>query len=79
MPKTKNKDNGHKTKFGDDKDLNILLSRPLKCGRKSHPDGQKRAASENSDSAQVMSDATMGRCKRKNNPIWFSLVASEDQ
>ncbi|XP_061340402.1 E3 ubiquitin protein ligase DRIP2-like [Gastrolobium bilobum] len=79
MPKTKNKDNGHKTKFGDNKDGNTFPSGPVKR-RRLRPASQKRAAgSEMSASTQVMLDATGGKCNRKNCPIWFSLVASEDQ
>ena len=79
IPKSKNKDNGHKTKFGDDKDGNNQPSGSVKR-RRLRPAGQKRvAASEVSASAQVMLDATGSRCNRKNSPIWFSLVASEDQ
>lgn len=78
IPKTKNKDNGHKTKFGDDKDGNILPSGQVRR-RRVRPSGQKRAAASESASAQVMLDAAGGRCNRKNSPIWFSLVASEDQ
>ncbi|KAI9084882.1 hypothetical protein K1719_033288 [Acacia pycnantha] len=79
MPKTKNKDNGHKTKFGDDKDeKNVPLGQVRR--RRVRPAGQKRAAaSEISASAQVMLDAAGGRGNRENCPIWFSLVASEDQ
>lgn len=78
MPKTKNRDNGHK-KFGDDKEGSTLPSGPVKR-RRLRPAGQKRAeASKMSASGQVMLDATGSRCNRKNSPIWFSLVASEDQ
>lgn len=84
MPKTKNVDNGHTKKLGNDKDLDLFsesVKRPLKRRRKPNPDGQKRApaASRKFASAQVMLDATGGRCSRKSSPIWFSLVASEDQ
>ncbi|WJX80251.1 RING-type E3 ubiquitin transferase [Trifolium repens] len=79
VPKTKNKSNGHKRKFGDDKDGNTLPSGPVKRKRP-RPSNQKRAAaSEMSASAQLMLDATGSRCNRKNSPIWFTLVASEDQ
>ncbi|XP_027188354.1 E3 ubiquitin protein ligase DRIP2-like isoform X2 [Cicer arietinum] len=79
MPKSKNKSNGHKTKFGDDKDGNTLLSGPVKRKRL-RPANQKRAAaSEMSASSQLVLNATGNRCNRKNSPIWFSLVASEDQ
>ncbi|CAL0321017.1 unnamed protein product [Lupinus luteus] len=79
ISKTKNKDNGHKTKFGDDKDGSSLPSRPVKRKRL-RPAGQKRVeASEMSASAQVVLDASNGKYNRKNSPIWFSLVASDDQ
>lgn len=79
VPKTKNKDNGHKTKFGHDKDENAVPLGQVRR-RRVRPAGQKRAAaSEISASAQVMLDAAGGRCNRENCPIWFSLVASEDQ
>lgn len=79
MPKTKNKDNGHKAKFGDDKVENAVPSGQVRR-RKVRPASQKRAAAcETSASAQVMLDAVGGRCNRENCPIWFSLVASEDQ
>ncbi|KAE9619027.1 hypothetical protein Lal_00047607 [Lupinus albus] len=79
ISKPKNKDNGHKTKFGDDKDGSSLPSRPVKRKRL-RPAGQKRVeASEMSASAQVALDASRGKYNRKNSPIWFSLVASEDQ
>ncbi|KAI5424060.1 hypothetical protein KIW84_030321 [Lathyrus oleraceus] len=79
IPKTKNKSNGHKTKFGDDKDGNTLPSGPVKRKRL-RPANQKRTAvSEMSASAQLVLDATGSRCNRKNSPIWFTLVASEDQ
>ncbi|MED6213940.1 hypothetical protein PIB30_098278 [Stylosanthes scabra] len=79
IPKSKSKDNGHKAKLGDDKDGNSMPSGPVKR-RRLRPSGQKKVApSEGSTSAQVMLDSTRGYCNRKNTPIWFSLVASEDQ
>lgn len=79
IPKTKTKDNGHKTKFGDDKDGNIVAPGQVRR-RRVRPAGQKRAlASEISASGQLMQDAVGGRHNRKNCPVWFSLVASEDQ
>ncbi|GAU11635.1 hypothetical protein TSUD_346270 [Trifolium subterraneum] len=79
MPKTKNKSNGHKRKFGDDKDGNTLPSGPVKRKRPRPSNQKKAAASEMSASAQLMLDATGSRHNRKNSPIWFTLVASEDQ
>ncbi|KAK7344173.1 hypothetical protein VNO77_13505 [Canavalia gladiata] len=79
IPKTKNKDAGHKTIFGDDKDANSLPSGPVRR-RRLRPAGQKRiAASEIAASSPVLLDATGSKNNRKNSPIWFSLVASEDQ
>ncbi|KAL2325380.1 hypothetical protein Fmac_024438 [Flemingia macrophylla] len=79
IPKSKNKDTGHKTTFGYDKDANSLPSGPAKR-RRLRPSGQKRVgASEMSASSPALLDATGGKCNRKNSPIWFSLVASEDQ
>ena len=79
IPKSKNKDTGLKPIFGDDKDANSLPSGPVKR-RRLRPAGQKRvAASEMSASSPAPLDATGGKCNRKNSPIWFSLVASEDQ
>ncbi|KAK7258691.1 hypothetical protein RIF29_24273 [Crotalaria pallida] len=78
-PKTKNKDNGHKTKFGADNYGNSLPSQPAKVRRK-RPASQKRAAaSDMSTSGRVLLDTSKSRCNRKNSPIWFSLVASEEQ
>lgn len=79
MPKTKNKDNGHKTKFGDDKVGNTLPSGPVKLRRPRLANQKRASASDMSTSAQVLLDASGSRCNRKNCPIWFSLVASEDQ
>ncbi|CAI8615566.1 unnamed protein product [Vicia faba] len=79
MPKTKNKSNGHKTKFGDDKDGNTFPSGPVKRKRMRPPNQKRTAASEMSASAQLVLDATGSRCNRINSPIWFTLVASEDQ
>ncbi|KAG4908522.1 hypothetical protein JHK84_057069 [Glycine max] len=79
IPKSKNKDTGLKPIFGDDKDANSLPLGPVKR-RRLRPAGQKRvAASEMSASSPAPLDATGGKCNRKNSPIWFSLVASEDQ
>ncbi|XP_016513876.2 E3 ubiquitin protein ligase DRIP2-like isoform X2 [Nicotiana tabacum] len=42
---------------------------------------QKKASEfgESSISPQTVLDAITAKCERRNNPIWFSLVASEDQ
>lgn len=58
MPKTKNRSNGHKTKFGDDKDGNTLPSGPVKRKRLCPANQKRTAASEMSASAQLVLDAT---------------------
>ena len=74
MAKTKIKDNRHK-RFGADKEGHTLHSGPAVKQKRPLRPGQERAeASETS-----ASDTTGSRCDGKNSPIWFSLVASEDQ
>ncbi|KAI5433319.1 hypothetical protein KIW84_020556 [Lathyrus oleraceus] len=51
MPKTKNKSNGYKTKFGDDKDRNTLLSRLVKRKRLCPANQKRTTTSEMSASA----------------------------
>lgn len=78
IPKTKNSDIGHTILSGDDKDANILPSRPANQ-RRLRSAGQKRVAtSEMSVSAPVMLDAMGSKPNRKHSHVWFSLVASED-
>lgn len=77
LPKSKTKDNGLKTKFQDDKKA-ITLSGPVKRKRMRATGPKKAAASEESTTAQLLLDASSGKDNRRNQPIWFSLVASED-
>ncbi|XP_044497961.1 E3 ubiquitin protein ligase DRIP2-like isoform X2 [Mangifera indica] len=73
---------GHRqyTKFHDDKNGKSLLSGPVKR-RRLHAAAKKREAesSELCAAAQVMLDASGAKHKRRKSPVWFSLVASEDQ
>ncbi|MED6129066.1 hypothetical protein PIB30_104145 [Stylosanthes scabra] len=71
MPKAKNKDNRHK-RFGSDKEVHTLPS-----GKQKRPIRPVRKRAEASE--MPTSDKTGSRCDWKNSPIWFSLVASEDQ
>ncbi|XP_048236043.1 E3 ubiquitin protein ligase DRIP2 isoform X1 [Ricinus communis] len=78
MPKTKNKEHGPDSKVQDDKNGTDLLHASVKRRRLT---ARKRAAmsEEFSASARVMLDAAGAKNNRRNCPIWFSLVASEDQ
>lgn len=76
IPKSKIKDHGLKTKFQDDK-KGVPLSGTIKRKRMRATGQKKAAASEElSTSAQHLLES--GKHDRRNHPIWFSLVASED-
>ncbi|XP_065853342.1 E3 ubiquitin protein ligase DRIP2-like [Euphorbia lathyris] len=77
IPKSKHKEHGQDMKALDEKNGTNLLHTSVKRRRLT---SRKRAAmsEELSVSAQVMVDAS-GAKNRRNCPIWFSLVASEDQ
>lgn len=78
MTKSKTKDHALKTKFQDDK-KGIPLSGPIKRKRMRATGQKKAAASEElSTSAQLLLDASSDKHDRRNHPIWFSLIASED-
>ncbi|XP_034908065.1 E3 ubiquitin protein ligase DRIP2 [Populus alba] len=79
MSKTKNKEHGQGIGVQDDK--NGKNSLPISVKRRRLTAARKRAAlSEGlSASAQAMIDAAGAKSNRRNGPIWFSLVASEDQ
>lgn len=77
MPKTKNKEHGQVTKVQDDK--NGTNSLPVSVKRRRLTAARKRAAMSGAASAQAMLGAAAAKSNRKNSPIWFSLVASEDQ
>lgn len=78
LPKSKVKESGHISKFEDDKDLTTMIPGPYKRKRL-RVLGRKRAAEGLSDLSQAVLDATVSKPSRRNSPIWFSLVAAEDQ
>ncbi|KAJ0013964.1 hypothetical protein Pint_20480 [Pistacia integerrima] len=80
LPRSKLKEHGQNTKFHDDKNGKSLLSGPVKR-RRLRAAAKKRDAesSELCAAAKVMLDASGAKHKRRNSPVWFSLVASEDQ
>uniref|UniRef100_A0A0V0HM09 Putative ovule protein n=1 Tax=Solanum chacoense TaxID=4108 RepID=A0A0V0HM09_SOLCH len=79
--KTKVKKHGLETKVQDNKNnsgpAHLGSDKPKKMRRNS----QKKASESGgfSISPQTVLDAIATKCERRNNPIWFSLVASEDQ
>ncbi|XP_055832121.1 E3 ubiquitin protein ligase DRIP2-like isoform X2 [Solanum dulcamara] len=79
--KTKGKKQGLEIKVHDNKNnsgpANLGSDKPKKMRRNS----QKKASEFGgcSISPQTVLDAIATKCERRNNPIWFSLVASEDQ
>ncbi|XVE62806.1 hypothetical protein DITRI_Ditri06bG0149500 [Diplodiscus trichospermus] len=80
IPATKSKENGQTSKFQDEENGINLITRPAKR-RRLHAVSQKKAATseEKVASARVMLEALGANRNRKNSPIWFSLVACEDQ
>ncbi|XWS58355.1 hypothetical protein CRYUN_Cryun08bG0027100 [Craigia yunnanensis] len=74
IPKTKGKEHGRNSKVQDEENGTNLITRPVKR-RRFRAAAQKKAAA----SARVLLDALGAKWNRKNSPIWFSLVAYEDQ
>ncbi|KAJ8559328.1 hypothetical protein K7X08_003386 [Anisodus acutangulus] len=79
--KTKVKKHGLKIKVHDDKNnsgpAHLESDKPKKV-RRNRP--KKASEVEGfSISPQAVLDAITTKCERRNNPIWFSLMASEDQ
>ncbi|KAJ6413796.1 hypothetical protein OIU84_006573 [Salix udensis] len=79
MAKTKIKEHGQGIRVLDDK--NGTDSLPVSVKRRRLTAARKRAAMSEglSVSAQEMVDAAGAKSNRRNSPIWFSLIASEDQ
>lgn len=78
--KTKVKEHGQKSKIKDDNNSDPAppeFDKP----KKSRRIRQKKASfyGEFDISPQTFLDATTARCEKRIYPIWFSLVASEDQ
>lgn len=80
MPKSKRKEHGLKKKVQDENNGTTLVPGPVKR-RRFRAAGRKSASAsgELHPSAQVMLDAAGSKRNRRNSPIWFSLVASEDR
>lgn len=80
VAKTKNKDPGQQTKVHQDEENETnLIARPVKRRRLRAAAQKKSAAEQQAASARVILDALGAKWNRKNSPIWFSLVAFEDQ
>lgn len=80
IPKTKIKEHGHKIKVQDEKNGTTSLPGPVKR-RRMRAMGRKRisASGEMCTPAQVVLSAAGAKRGRRNCPIWFSLIASENQ
>ncbi|KAK0598900.1 hypothetical protein LWI29_000522 [Acer saccharum] len=80
LPKTKMKEHGQNAKFQDDKNGTGLHPGPVKRRRLRAAAKKREAGShELCAAAQVVLDASGAKHKRKSAPIWFSLIASDDQ
>ncbi|KAJ8770273.1 hypothetical protein K2173_012743 [Erythroxylum novogranatense] len=79
MPKIKKKEHGLDIKNQDHTNRTNTL--PASVKRRRLTAARKRAAMsrDQGSSAQVLLDAAEAKNNRRNCPIWFSLVASEDQ
>ncbi|KAI8546088.1 hypothetical protein RHMOL_Rhmol07G0089100 [Rhododendron molle] len=78
VPKIKIKEHKHKLKLKDDQSKILSLLGLVKRRRLAVVD-QKNTVGRSSASAQAMLDVHGGKKNRGKCPIWFSLVASEDQ
>lgn len=78
VPKIKIKEYKHKSKLKDDQSKILSLLGLVKRRRLAAVD-QKNTVGRSSASAQAMLDVHGGKKNRRKCPIWFSLVASEDQ
>ncbi|GMP60893.1 hypothetical protein CsSME_00023577 [Camellia sinensis var. sinensis] len=78
VPKTKVKEHQHKSKVQEDKNGTLSLPVPVKRRRLRVVD-KKNAAGRLCASAQAMLEIPGAKQHRRKCPIWFSLVASEDQ
>lgn len=80
MPKSKRKEHGHNIKVQDETNGTISPQGPLKR-RRLRAAGRKSTAASRQlhSSSQVMLDVAGSKRNRRNSPIWFTLVASEDR
>ncbi|PKI59677.1 hypothetical protein CRG98_019939 [Punica granatum] len=82
MPKAKIKDLGLKMKLLEDKNgTSSLAGSGIVKRKRARGVGVKKASASETvgPSAQLLLDASAGKRNRRNHPVWFSLVASEDQ
>ncbi|KAA8527701.1 hypothetical protein F0562_035430 [Nyssa sinensis] len=81
VPKSKVKERGSKSKVHDNENGATPAPSVTVKHRKMHGGRQKRAvvSEELNIPAQAMVDAASSKCERRVNPIWFTLVASDDQ
>uniref|UniRef100_A0A803PZN9 RING-type domain-containing protein n=1 Tax=Cannabis sativa TaxID=3483 RepID=A0A803PZN9_CANSA len=77
-PKTKTKES-EQTKVKNNGNGTTVLPGPVKRRRMRAANRKRAASSGESASAQVMLDASGANRDRRDSPIWFSLVASEDK
>ncbi|KAG2694039.1 hypothetical protein I3760_08G123200 [Carya illinoinensis] len=80
LHKSKRKEHGHNMKVHDETNGKKFLPGPLKH-RRLRAAGRKSTAASGllHSSAQAMLDVAGSKRNRRNSPVWFSLVASEDR
>ncbi|XVF42210.1 hypothetical protein PTKIN_Ptkin01aG0342100 [Pterospermum kingtungense] len=79
VPKTKSKEHEEQIEVQDKENETNLIARPVKRRRLRAAAQKKAAAEQQAASARAILDSLDTKWNRKNSPIWFSLVASEDQ
>lgn len=80
IPKTTSKEHEQNPKVQDEENGTVLITRPMKRRRLRAEARKKAAAAEDKAApARVMLDAFGARWNREKSPIWFSLVACENQ
>ncbi|MBA0861488.1 hypothetical protein Goshw_028355 [Gossypium schwendimanii] len=72
--KSKSKEHRNNSVILEEENGTNFIKRPVKR-RRLHAEAQKKVAASN----RIMLDALGSKWNRKNNPIWFSLVACEGQ
>ncbi|KAM3373736.1 E3 ubiquitin protein ligase DRIP2 isoform X1 [Capsicum galapagoense] len=79
--KPKAKRHGQEINVHDDNNNNGLAHLGTDKPKKMRRNSQKKATSDGGFiiSPQTVLDAITTKCERRNNPIWFSLMASEDK
>lgn len=78
--KSKNKENKQKSKVADEKNSTYATSPETVKPKKLRRVRRKREDfGESSISPQAVLESAVGKHERRVGPVWFSLVASEDQ